>query len=231
MMLGVKPCIIARTEDVYHGLLREPVAARGTACCRHSELLTLSALAFFYNLAGLWQPVQAAKPPDPMMSRARCLHRDSLMNASLISALAALAGAITGGLTSVLASWLSQHAQARAQWLAQDKLLRQELYKEFIEAASKCNIDALQPDEPDIPALVELYVKVGRMRILSSPTVVESAELVARRIVDTYLVPNKTFLELREMTINGSIDLLREFGEARRAEFESLRSQFFRSQV
>src|SRR3981189_2246179 len=73
---------------------------------------------------------------------------------------------------------------------------------------------------------LELYVKVGRMRILSSPKVVESSELVARRIVDTYLVPNKTFRELREMTIDGSIDLLREFGEACRAEFESLRSQF-----
>jgi len=54
--------------------------------------------------------------------------------------------------------------------------------------------------------------------------------LAARRVVDAYLVPNKTFLELREMTINGSIDLLSEFGEACRAEFESLRSQFFRSQ-
>jgi hypothetical protein len=148
------------------------------------------------------------------------------MNAPIISALAALAGAVIGGLTSVLASWLSQHAQARARWLTQDKLLRQVLYKEFIETASKCNIDALQHDEPDVPALVELYVKVGRMRILSSPKVVESAELVARRIVETYLVPNKTFLELREMTIDGSIDLLREFGEACRAEFESLRSQF-----
>jgi hypothetical protein len=103
------------------------------------------------------------------------------MDVSIIPAIAALAGAVTGGLTSVLASWLSQHAQARAQWLAQDKLLRQELHKEFIEAASKCNIDALQHNEPDIPALVELYVKVGRMRILSSPKVVESAELAARR--------------------------------------------------
>jgi hypothetical protein len=68
MMLGAKPCIIARTEDVYHGLLRETVAARGTACGRHSELLTLSPLAFFYNLVALWQTVQAAKPADPMMS-------------------------------------------------------------------------------------------------------------------------------------------------------------------
>ena len=148
------------------------------------------------------------------------------MNASVISALAALAGVTIGGLTSVLASWLSQHAQAKALWLAQDKLRRQELYKEFIEAASKCNIHALQHDEPDIPALVELYVKVGRMRILSSPKVVESAEAVARRIVDTYLVPNKTFLELREMTNSGSIDLLREFSQTCRAEFESLRAQF-----
>jgi hypothetical protein len=150
------------------------------------------------------------------------------MYESIIPAIAALAGAVTGGLTSVLTSWLSQHAQARTQWLAQDKLLRQELYKEFIEAASKCNIHALQHDEPDIPAVVELYVKVGRMRILSSPKVVESAEAVARRIVDTYLIPNKTFLELREMTNSGSIDLLREFSQTCRAEFESLSASFRR---
>src|ERR1700686_1366681 len=60
------------------------------------------------------------------------------MNASVITALAALAGAAIGGLTSVFASWLAQHAQARAQGVAQDKLRRQDLYKEFIEAASKC---------------------------------------------------------------------------------------------
>jgi hypothetical protein len=149
-----------------------------------------------------------------------------LVNPSVVSALAAHAGATIGGLTSVLASWLGQHAQAKAQWLARDKLRRQELYKEFIEAASKCNIHALQHDEPDILGLVELYAKVGRMRILSSPQVVESAELIARRILDTYLVPNKTFLELRDMTNNGSIDLLREFTETCRAEFESLRAQF-----
>ena len=54
-----------------------------------------------------------------------------------------------------------------------------------------------------MPALVELYVGIGRMRILFSPKVVESAELVARRIVDSYLTPNKTFLELREMVNSG----------------------------
>ncbi len=148
------------------------------------------------------------------------------MNSSITSALAALAGTITGGLTSVLTSWLTQHAQATAQWHAQDKLQRQELYREFIERASRCYIEALQHDKADIPALVELYVRVGRIRILSLPKTIESAELVARTIVDTYLKPNKTFLELREMANSGSIDLLRDFSETCRAEFESLRAQF-----
>ena len=149
------------------------------------------------------------------------------MNASVISALAALLGAAIGGLTSVLASWLNQPTQARAQWLVQDKLRRQELHKEFIEEASKCYFDALQHDKADIPALVGLCAKIGRMRVLSSPKVVESAEQIGRKIVDTYLEQDKTFLELREMLISGSIDLLRDFSETCRAEFESLRPQQF----
>ena len=65
------------------------------------------------------------------------------MNASIISALAALVGAAIGGLTSVLASWLTQQTQAKTQWIAQDRMRRQELYKEFIEEASKAYADAL----------------------------------------------------------------------------------------
>ena len=149
------------------------------------------------------------------------------MNASIISALAALAGAAIGGLTSVLASLLAQRTQARVQWVAQDKIRRQELYKEFVEEASKCYIDALQHEEGDIPALVTLYTKIGRMRILSSPKVIETAEQIGRRILDTYLQPDKTFPELVEMVNSNSIDVLRDFSEACREEFESLRAQQF----
>ena len=149
------------------------------------------------------------------------------MDASVISAVAALVGATIGGLTSVLASWLSQRTQARAQWLAQDVVRRQDLYKEFIEEASKCYVDALQHDEADIPALVGLYAKLSRMRVLSSTKVLESAEEIGRKIVDTYLAPDKTFLELREMINSGSVDLLCEFSVVCRAELESLRAQQF----
>jgi hypothetical protein len=149
------------------------------------------------------------------------------MNASIISALAALAGATIGGLTSFLTSWLTQRTQARAQWLAQDKQRRQELYKEFIEEASRCYIDAIQHDNADMAALVGLYAKIARMRALSSSSIVECAEQIGRKILDTYLEPDRSFVELREMVRAGSFDLLRDFSEACRSELLSLRSQQF----
>ena len=149
------------------------------------------------------------------------------MNASIISALAALVGAAIGGLTSVLASWLTQQTQAKAQWIAQERARRQELYREFIEEAAKCYVDALQHDKPDISALVGIYAKIDRMRVQSSPKVVESAERVGRKIVDAYLAPDKSFLELREMLNTGAIHLLGEFSDACRVEFDTLRAQQF----
>ncbi|MBV8487485.1 MAG: hypothetical protein JO161_04340 [Planctomycetaceae bacterium] len=109
------------------------------------------------------------------------------MDPSIISALAALGGATIGGLTSVVGAWWTQHNQVTAQELAQDKLRRQELYKESIQDASKTYADGLQNGTPDISALVEIYTKISRMRVLSSPKVVESAEQVGRAIVDAYL--------------------------------------------
>jgi hypothetical protein len=148
------------------------------------------------------------------------------MDSSLISALAALIGASIGGLTSVIASWLLHQRQVRVQWLGQEANRRRDLYKEFIEDASKCYVDALQHDTGDVPALVALHATIGRMRILSSPTVVASAEKVRRKILDTYLEPDKSFPELRELvrTKGDSVDLLREFSEACREEFAALRT-------
>lgn len=145
------------------------------------------------------------------------------MNASVISALAALTGAAVGGLTSGLANWLNHRSQVRAQWILHEKTRRQLLYRDFIEEAAKCYIDALQHDEADIPGLVGLYAKLSRMRTLSSKTVVHHAEEVARKILDTYLEPDKSFVELREMAIDGTIDLLRGFSDACHDEFEGMR--------
>jgi hypothetical protein len=148
---------------------------------------------------------------------------DCLMDTSIIPALAGLTGAAIGGLTSGIASWVAQKTQSRVQLLAQDKILRQQLYKEFIETATQCYADALQHEKPDIPALVNLYGKIGRMRVLSSPKVLASAEQIGQKIANIYLEPNKTFVELREMINKNTIDILGDFGEACREEFRSLR--------
>ena len=145
------------------------------------------------------------------------------MDASIISALAALTGAAVGGLTSGIANWLNHRSQLRAQWLHHEKGRRQILYRDFIEEASKCYIDALQHGEADIPGLVGLYAKLSRMRTLSSKPVVHCAEDVARKILDTYLEPDKSFVELREMAIDGTIDLLEGFSDACRDEFDEMR--------
>jgi hypothetical protein len=80
-------------------------------------------------------------------------------------------------------------------------------------------------NSPGRPPLVRLYATLGRMRILSSPKGLECAERIERNIVDTYLAPDKSFLDLREMTNNGSVDLLGEFSVASRVEFDSLRAK------
>ena len=144
------------------------------------------------------------------------------MDTSAITALAALAGALIGGLTSVIASWLSQRAQAKTEQLSHYQFRRQELYKEFIEQASRLYIHALQNDKPDVSGLMGLYAEISRMRVLSSARVIDSADQIVKKIIDAYLEPNKTFPELRQMADSGLIDPLRNFSEACRAEAESL---------
>jgi len=78
------------------------------------------------------------------------------VDASIISALAALTGAAVGGLTSGMAAWLNHRSQLRTEWILHEKSRRQTLYRDFIEEASKCYIDALQHDEADIPGLVSV---------------------------------------------------------------------------
>src|SRR6201987_1841717 len=130
------------------------------------------------------------------------------VDASIISALAALTGAAVGGLTSGIANWLNHRSEVRAQWILQEKSRRQILYSDFIEEAAKCYIDALQHDKADIPGLVGLYAKLSSMRAVSSKPVVRCADEVVRKILDTYLEPDRSFVELREMVIDGTIDLL-----------------------
>src|SRR5258708_37638641 len=100
------------------------------------------------------------------------------MDVAYLSALAAIAGSVVGGLTSTITTWLSQRAQARAGQLTHEMSRRDDLYKDFIVTASKAYGDALLSNEPQVPELVALSALISRMRLLSSPRTVVSAEKI-----------------------------------------------------
>jgi hypothetical protein len=149
------------------------------------------------------------------------------MDSTVISAVAALGGASIGGAMSFLGSWIVQRREVRTRWAVEDRLRRQELYKEFIQEASRCFVNALEHEKPDIASLVVLYEKISRMRILSSTPVIADAEQVLRRIIDTLSDPPIAFTnaKVREMFETGSADVLRNFSESCRADFDALRAQ------
>src|SRR5467141_489076 len=146
-------------------------------------------------------------------------------DAAYLSALSALAGSVVGGLTSGLTTWLSLRTQARAGRLAHELSRRDDLYKDFIVAASKAYGDAMLSNEPQIQELLALYAMISRMRLMSLPRTVACAEKVMDTTLATYFAPNKTIRELHELTKSGvGIDPLKDFSEAAREELGAFTS-------
>src|SRR4029077_5671459 len=122
------------------------------------------------------------------------------MDSATISALAALSGAAIGGVTSFGTSWLSQQTQAKVRARAHKLSQREELYKHFIEKASKAYADSLArqaANVEEITQLVDLYALGQHDAGDSSTPIVESASHV--------------------------VDALRAFSEACRAELQKFK--------
>ena len=146
------------------------------------------------------------------------------MDGATISALAALTGSVVGGLTALGTSWLTQQAQARLRENAEDRTAREALYRDFIVEASRLLGDAWVNDKPEMSNLIGLYGMVSRMRVRSSPRVIEIAGKVALTVVETYFAPNRTLREVHDMLESEQMDPLRGFSEACREELRSLQA-------
>ena len=149
------------------------------------------------------------------------IQSNQYMNVAYISALSALAGSVVGGLTSGITTWLGLRAQARAGQLAREMSRRDDLYKDFIVAASKAYGEAILSNEPQIQELVTLYAMISRMRVVSLPLTVACADAT----IGTYFAPNKTIRELHEMAKSGTaLDPLKDFSEVAREELQAFTS-------
>ena len=135
------------------------------------------------------------------------------MDLTYVHAVAAFSGSASGTVATVLTSLFTQRRNDRALRRAQAMSQRQELYKSFVEEASRLHADALLNEASDTSKLVNLYALIGRMRI-------EAAEKVGHLIIETYLSPNKTILDLPELLAR--MDPLRRFSEACRLELKAV---------
>jgi hypothetical protein len=141
------------------------------------------------------------------------------MDIASVSTLSVLAGSVIGGLTSTGTTWLTQRAHARSGLLANEIIRREDLYRDFITAASKAYGDALVSSEPRVPELVALYSMISQMRVVSAPRTVACADKIMLGIIDTYFSPNRSVRELRDLIkVGDGIDPLKEFSEAAREE-------------
>jgi len=142
------------------------------------------------------------------------------MTTMYIPALAAFSGSAFGAVSTILSGWLSRRRRLRERHHARSFSKRERLYRSFIEEASRLYADALVSDRAEIPQLVGLYTLVGRMRILSSDDVVHAAERTGRLIIETYLSPVRSIVDLPDFI--EEVDPLRDFGEACRSELLNL---------
>ena len=141
------------------------------------------------------------------------------MDIAYVSALSALGGSVIGGFTSGVTNWLNQHSQARAERLAHDFGRRDQLYTDFIVAASRAYGVAIISSEPQIQELIGLYAMISRMRVRSSPQTVACALNVMVVTIATYSSPNKTVPELHDLLESGTvIDPLKDFADSAREE-------------
>jgi hypothetical protein len=143
------------------------------------------------------------------------------MDPALLSALAALAGSVVGGLTSGFSNWLNQRAQTKASLLAHALSRREDLFKDFIIAASRSYGGALMSNTPQLQELVDLYGMISRMRVMCSPRLVTCAEKVLAETIAAFSTPNRTISEIHDLLRSGAgIDPLKDFAEAARAELQ-----------
>src|SRR5258705_6371640 len=107
---------------------------------------------------------------------------------------------LSGTLASIVTGWVTQRRKTRVRHTLRATSQREELYKSFIEEASRLYADALVNDKSEISKLVDLYALIARMKILSSDSVIEAAEKAGRLLLGTYLSPNRQSVDLPNLS-------------------------------
>jgi len=145
------------------------------------------------------------------------------MDISWIGALSGVMGALVGGSASIATAWLTQKSQSVRELVRDEVHKREALYGEFVGECAKLLMDAFTHELEKPETLLQVYALINRIRLCASPLVLHEAEQLMVRITDQYFSSNLSVEELRRIARTAEVDPMRPFGEACRAELQSMR--------
>ena len=148
-----------------------------------------------------------------------------IADTALLTALSGLLGTLIGGSASVATTWVAQKTVSKRELIREEMRKRETLYGEFIGECAKLLMESFTHSLEKPETMLAVLALINRIRLCASPTVLEQAERLLRRITDQYLSPNLTLDELRELARSENADLLREFAETCRAELVSIQAR------
>ena len=146
-----------------------------------------------------------------------------MLAAGYVSTISALAGTVIGGLTTLLTTWLTHIAQTKANRVAAERARREEIYGRFIDELAVLYSLALSDDGLSYGKLVPAIALRGRIMLMATSYVVESANQALSLILDIHMGPRLTTAQMRQAMENGTANAIPAFAEACRRELLELR--------
>jgi hypothetical protein len=147
------------------------------------------------------------------------------LNPGMVTAIAAISGSMVGSFGSVVGTWISQRHQDLRDRRTRKIAAREALYSDFIVESARLLVDAMEHNVSDPQKLIPVYALLSRIRLSSSPRVLETAEEVMKNILANYSEPNitaeATAEEIQTRAGRGE-DPLRTFSDTCRIELDSL---------
>src|SRR5436190_1109214 len=136
------------------------------------------------------------------------------MDSTFITAVAAASGSLVGAAVSSVTTWITQRAQ-RVHAEREEKLRNREaLYGEFITEASRLTVEAFSHSLEQPDTFVKLYGITGRIRLVATDPVLDSAEACIRQIIELYAKPNLSVEQIRLSFERDRFDPPRDFSIA-----------------
>ena len=121
------------------------------------------------------------------------------MDATIVSAMAAVFGSLVGGSATVATAWVTQKTLSKRELIGAEIRRRETLYGEFIREGSRLVMDSFVRtlDKPEM--LLSLYELLNRIRLSASDAVLAEADHVLRQITEQYFSTNLSVEEMREL--------------------------------